>query len=83
MSILGSAKVQKEIVPGRFIVISHNQHVNKLALVLQVAMKRNSIEYKLVEFDFLHVNVVSSRGNHPSSYEFVYAFLQSIILKRQ
>ena len=52
--------MQKEIIPGRLIVISHNEHVNKLALVLRHAIKNNDVEYKLVIIDIYYNNNTSN-----------------------
>lgn len=45
-TIFNNPKIQKELVPGRFIIISHVEHINKLALILKIIPKRNYLEYK-------------------------------------
>lgn len=40
--------MQKDLVPGRFVIVSFEKHINKLGLILQTIIKRNNIEYKYV-----------------------------------
>lgn len=44
--MFSNPKAQKKLVPGTFIVISHKEHINKLALILHVNSKREGVEFK-------------------------------------
>lgn len=46
--MFSNPKAQKRLVPGTFIVISHNEHINKLALILRANSKRDGVDYKYV-----------------------------------
>ncbi|XP_072388154.1 superkiller complex protein 2 isoform X2 [Diabrotica undecimpunctata] len=46
-SVLSSPKVQKTLIPGRLIVITHKHHVNKLALILTCIRSKQHL-YKVL-----------------------------------
>ncbi|KAJ8972244.1 hypothetical protein NQ317_011069, partial [Molorchus minor] len=45
--IMSSAKLQKTLIPGRILVITYRQHINKLALLLQI-VKSKQLKYKVL-----------------------------------
>ncbi|KAJ8924217.1 hypothetical protein NQ315_007008 [Exocentrus adspersus] len=46
--VMSSAKVQKTVTPGKIVVVTYKNHVNKLALVLQVITRSKQLQYKVL-----------------------------------
>lgn len=47
-AVMKHPKVQKELKAGRYLIITHGKHINKLALILQTSMKYSQITYRVL-----------------------------------
>lgn len=45
---MSSPKLQKTLTPGRILVVTHKNHINKLALLLQVVSRSKQLQYKVL-----------------------------------
>lgn len=45
---MSSPKLQKTLTPGRILVVTHKNHINKLALLLHVASRSKQLQYKVL-----------------------------------
>lgn len=45
---MSSPKVQKTLTPGRILVVTHKNHINKLALLLQANTRSKQFQYKVL-----------------------------------
>ncbi|KAG5891420.1 hypothetical protein JTB14_031486 [Gonioctena quinquepunctata] len=49
-TVMGTLKVQKLMSPGRILVVSHKNHINKLALLLSV-VRSKQVQFKVLVLD--------------------------------